>query len=84
MTGDHSVNLVTSHNQFCILQTVLHSIDRHFTDWSVKDIDLNFLKFLKSNSDVIIDNCAKCCEVTISYISRNELFGRCRTLQTHD
>ena len=35
MTGDHTVNLVTSHDQVCILKTVLYFTHRHFTDCSV-------------------------------------------------
>ena len=44
------------------------------------------MKFLGSISDVNINNCVKFCSVTMpgSYISRNELFERFWTLQTHN
>ena len=154
MIKDHSVNLVTSQDLVCILQTDLYFTYRHLTDWSIFKIYLlklldfitleifinrflyalfrnslygNFtlrmlvtqrnisvklyyvvssfvilftqatmsiplrlgyqsdIWFLGSISDVDIDNGANICKVTIprSYISRNELFERFWTLQTH-
>ena len=39
MTGGHTVDLVTSHNKFCILQTVLYFIDRSI-EQSIFDISM--------------------------------------------
>ena len=70
-----------SYRQFCVLQTGI--LQTGLQNSKSLKIDQ---KFVGSISEVNIDNCAKFCQVTTPrrYISKNELFERFWTLQTHN